>query len=99
MSSSRKQPSAASRIDELVDELNRHGRLYYLEDHPEISDAEYDALYRELVALEAENHVFFVIVRRGRLGAGSAVSSLERAASKMRIAAPTPAKPRNAIQA
>jgi DNA ligase (NAD+) len=55
MSRSRKQPSAASRIDELVDELNRHGRLYYLEDRPEISDAEYDAIYRELVALEAEN--------------------------------------------
>ncbi|MCH8889651.1 MAG: NAD-dependent DNA ligase LigA [Myxococcales bacterium] len=55
MSRSRKQPSAASRIDELVDELNRHGRLYYLEDRPEISDAEYDAMYRELVALEANN--------------------------------------------
>jgi DNA ligase (NAD+) len=55
MSTSRKQPSTASRIDELVDELNRHGRLYYLEDRPEISDAEYDAMYRELLALEAEN--------------------------------------------
>ncbi|MFB3117491.1 MAG: NAD-dependent DNA ligase LigA, partial [Myxococcota bacterium] len=55
MSRPRKQPSAASRIDELVDELNRHGRLYYLEDRPEISDAEYDAMYRELVALEANN--------------------------------------------
>ena len=55
MSSSRKKTSTASRISELVDELNRHGRLYYLEDQPEISDAEYDAMYRELVALEAEN--------------------------------------------
>ena len=55
MSSSRKQPSTASRVSELVDELNRHGRLYYLEDRPEISDVEYDAMYRELVALEAEN--------------------------------------------
>jgi DNA ligase (NAD+) len=55
MPNSRKQPSAASRIDELVEALERHGRLYYLEDRPEISDAEYDALYRELVALEAEH--------------------------------------------
>jgi DNA ligase (NAD+) len=39
----------------LVDELNRHARLYYLEDRPEISDAEYDAMFRELSALEAEN--------------------------------------------
>jgi DNA ligase (NAD+) len=54
MSSSRKKPSAASRINELVDELNRHGRLYYLEDRPEISDAVYDEMYRELLALEAE---------------------------------------------
>ncbi|MBW1845274.1 MAG: hypothetical protein JRJ05_13095, partial [Deltaproteobacteria bacterium] len=48
MSSSRKQPSTASRIDALVVELNRHGRLYYVEDNPEISDAEYDEMYREL---------------------------------------------------
>jgi DNA ligase (NAD+) len=55
MSRPRKQPPAASRIDELVEELNRHGRLYHADDRPEISDAEYDALYRELVALEAEH--------------------------------------------
>ena len=35
--------------------LNRHGRLYYLEDNPEISDAEYDRLYRELEALETRH--------------------------------------------
>ncbi len=55
MSHARKKSAAASRIDELVDELDRHGRLYYLEDRPEISDAEYDALYDELLALEAEH--------------------------------------------
>lgn len=38
----------------LVEELNRHARLYYLEDAPEISDAAYDRRYRELQALEAE---------------------------------------------
>jgi DNA ligase (NAD+) len=36
----------------LADEITRHDRLYYLEDRPEISDAEYDALRRELEALE-----------------------------------------------
>ncbi len=33
--------------------LERHNRLYYVEDAPEITDAEYDALFRELQALEA----------------------------------------------
>ena len=46
------------RIEHLVEELNRHGRLYYLEDNPEISDASYDRLYRELEALEAAHPDF-----------------------------------------
>ncbi|MDA0224996.1 MAG: NAD-dependent DNA ligase LigA [Proteobacteria bacterium] len=38
---------------QLAAELERHNRLYYVEDQPEISDAEYDALFRELSALES----------------------------------------------
>jgi DNA ligase (NAD+) len=52
MATSTDGSSAAERIDELVEQLNRHGRLYYLEHAPEISDAEYDRLYGELVELE-----------------------------------------------
>lgn len=44
--------SVRQRIDRLVSELRRHDVLYYLEDRPEISDAEYDRLLRELRALE-----------------------------------------------
>ncbi len=40
------------RIDELRAQLRHHNRKYYVEDNPEISDAEYDALVRELVELE-----------------------------------------------
>jgi DNA ligase (NAD+) len=47
---SAKAPGA--RAAELRKELGRHARLYYVEDRPEITDAEYDALLRELVALE-----------------------------------------------
>lgn len=36
--------AAKSRIDELVDVLNYHSRLYYVEDRNEISDYEYDML-------------------------------------------------------
>ncbi len=40
------------RARELADEIRRHERLYYVEARPEISDAEFDALMRELVAIE-----------------------------------------------
>jgi DNA ligase (NAD+) len=44
---------ARRRIEALVDEIRRHDRLYYQLDRPEISDAEYDRLLRELLELEA----------------------------------------------
>ena len=40
------------RIAELRRELNRHNQLYYQDARPEISDAEYDRLFRELEDLE-----------------------------------------------
>lgn len=41
-----------NRIAELRSELNRHNQLYYQDAKPEISDAEYDRLFRELEDLE-----------------------------------------------
>jgi len=43
-------PSA--RAAQLRQQLQRHGHLYYVLDAPEIPDAEYDRLFRELQALE-----------------------------------------------
>ena len=43
---------ASERISALRREIGRHDRLYYEQAKPEISDREYDALYRELVDLE-----------------------------------------------
>ncbi|MGE5279097.1 MAG: NAD-dependent DNA ligase LigA [Acidobacteriota bacterium] len=43
---------AARRAEELREELRRHERLYYVENRPEITDAEFDAMMRELVELE-----------------------------------------------
>jgi DNA ligase (NAD+) len=40
------------RIEALCREIARHDHLYYALDRPELSDAEYDALFRELVELE-----------------------------------------------
>lgn len=42
------------RIQELRDTLNYHSYKYYVEDSPEISDFEYDVLYRELENLESQ---------------------------------------------
>ena len=42
----------AKRAEELRALLNHHSNLYYNEDAPTISDQEYDALMRELKALE-----------------------------------------------
>jgi DNA ligase (NAD+) len=47
--------AAAKRVAELVDEINRHRRAYYSNDTVLISDAEFDALMRELETLEAEH--------------------------------------------
>jgi DNA ligase (NAD+) len=46
--------AAERRINELRVEIERHNRLYYLEDRPEITDSEYDRLFRELLDLEAK---------------------------------------------
>ncbi len=46
---------AETRARELRRELERHNRLYYNEAAPEISDAAYDELFRELQALESEH--------------------------------------------
>ncbi len=43
---------AAKRATELREEIERHNRLYYVEDSPEISDAEWDKLFHELKSLE-----------------------------------------------
>jgi DNA ligase (NAD+) len=47
--------AAARRIAELRADLRRHERLYYEENRPEITDAEFDRLMRELAEIE-ERH-------------------------------------------
>jgi DNA ligase (NAD+) len=47
---------ARARAEALRAELERHNRLYYVEDRPEITDAEYDILFNELQNLEENFH-------------------------------------------
>jgi DNA ligase (NAD+) len=46
---------AEERIGRLRQEIRHHDYLYYVKDAPEVSDEEYDRLYRELVALEEQH--------------------------------------------
>ena len=48
-------PSPKKRIEELRANIRSHNDLYYGQDSPEISDAEYDLMVRELRDLEAEH--------------------------------------------
>ena len=43
------------KIKTLTEQLNHYAHAYYTLDNPVVEDAEYDRLYRELVALESEN--------------------------------------------
>ena len=43
------------RIEKLRRQLTYHAKRYYVDDDPEISDFEYDKLYAELLALEADH--------------------------------------------
>jgi DNA ligase (NAD+) len=51
----RTKTDAAARVEELRRQLDHHLYRYHVLDDPEITDAEYDRLYDELEALEAEH--------------------------------------------
>ncbi len=56
MTKSRRRPAVdpAVRVEELRNLIRRHEHAYYVLDAPEVSDAEYDALFLELRRLEDE---------------------------------------------
>jgi DNA ligase (NAD+) len=47
----------AQRIQQLRSEIHHHNKLYYLDATPEITDHQFDALLRELIELETQNHL------------------------------------------
>ena len=54
MSKRKKTLDPAVRVEELRDLIRRHEHAYYVLDQPEVSDAEYDALFLELRHIEEE---------------------------------------------
>ena len=51
----RSREAAERRVEDLRRQIWHHRKRYYADSAPEISDAEYDVLEKELVALEAEH--------------------------------------------
>jgi DNA ligase (NAD+) len=52
MTKRKKTVDPAARVEELRDEIRRHEHAYYVLDQPDVSDAEYDALFLELRRIE-----------------------------------------------
>ena len=48
-------PTPEKRVAELRQLIDHHNHLYYTQAEPEISDAEYDKLFRELEELEKKH--------------------------------------------
>lgn len=64
------------RINELVETLNRLAKAYYVDDASPASDAEYDAMFDELLALEAETGTVLPNSPTHRVG-GAPLSAFE----------------------
>lgn len=69
---------AKKRIDELVELLNYHSRLYYVENRNEISDYDYDMLQNELKELEKNYPQFLRPDSPTQRVGGEAVSQFEK---------------------
>ena len=52
---------AKERVEKLRKDINHHNYRYYVLDSPEISDAEYDGLMRELKQLEEKYPQFLTL--------------------------------------
>lgn len=71
--------SAQQRIDALTARINAHNEAYYAHNAPTVSDAEYDALVRELEQLETENpHLKRPDSPTQRVGSGRVLDGLPK---------------------
>ena len=77
--------NAQARINELVELLNYHARLYYVEDRNEISDYDYDMLQQELKKLEEEYPEFIRKDSPTQRVGGKAVSLFEKVKHKVQM--------------
>ena len=76
---------AEKRIDYLRKTLEYNSKLYYEKDTPEISDYEYDALFRELVELEEKFPELDVPTSPTKRVGGKALDKFEKVAHSVRM--------------
>lgn len=79
------EQQAKQRIEELRALLAHHATLYYVYDAPEISDYEYDALYRELGDLEKAYPQFDSPASPTRRVGGAVLDKFEKVSHRVRL--------------
>lgn len=77
--------NAKAKIEELRKRLEYHSKKYYVDDSPEISDFEYDAMMNELKALEADNPQYFSPLSPTQRVGGVALSKFEKVEHKVQM--------------
>ena len=80
-----KQERDEKRLNFLKSELKRHNRLYHTLDNPEISDQEYDRLFKELVALEEQYPQWVTKDSPTQKIGGEVLPYLEKARHRLRM--------------
>ena len=80
---------AGQRIAALRRSLTHHARLYYVYDAPEISDYEYDRMYRELEELEAAYPEYVTPDSPTRRVGGAALEKFEKFTHHIRLSSLT----------
>lgn len=86
------------RMRELVDKLNKYAREYYELDNPTVSDAEYDALYDELVEMENSAGIILPDSPTHRVG-GMPLKKFRSYAHRQRLYSLDKAKDKNQLEA
>ena len=77
--------SVLERIKKLRAELSYHAKRYYVDDDPIISDYEYDKLYAELLALEAEHPEYDDPASPTHRVGGAALDKFEKVTHKVQM--------------
>lgn len=80
-----KREIAVKRIKELREAIDRAAKLYYVDDSPEISDYEYDMMFRELSLLEEKFPEYITEDSPTRRVGGKALSKFEKVTHTVRM--------------